>query len=167
MVESATTSAAVDARKWPTARPGDVSSIEALIRAFDEALSFEPGGFGRDLDRLRSLFLPTANVASPAPWDLATDAEGFVQFYLQAIPQIQADQAGFAERNVIKRIVSIGGVHSVYTYYTLHVPPANPETAARGVNMFHIVERRGRFWIASCVWEDESDSAPTPEDLQP
>lgn len=165
MTEPRTTAPAAGARPWPTARPQDVSSIDALLRAFDAALSFEPGGFGKNLDRLRSLFLPTANVASPAPWDLATDAEGFVQFYLQAIPQIQADQVGFAERNVIKRIVSIGGVHSVYTYYTLHVPPASPEPAARGVNMFHIVERGGRFWIASCVWEDESDSARTPADL--
>jgi hypothetical protein len=155
------------ARTWPAARPDDVVSIEALIRAFDEALSFSAGSFGKDMDRLRSLFLPTANVASPRPWNLATDAEGFVRFYLEAIVQIQADQAGFAERNTIRRIVSIGDVHSVYTYYTLHVPPANPERLAGGVNLFHIVKLRDRYWIASCVWEDESEQAPTPPDLMP
>jgi hypothetical protein len=153
-------------RAWPTARPDDVTSIEGLIRAFDAALSFPAGSFGKDMDRLRSLFLPTANVASPGPWNLATDAEGFIRFYLEAIVQIQADQAGFAERNTIKRIVSIGDVHSVYTYYTLHVPPSNPERLAGGVNLFHVVKLDGRYWIASCVWEDESEHAPTPPDLK-
>ncbi len=154
-------------REWPKADPGDVSSIEALVKAFDEALSFEPGAFGQNLDRLRSLFLPTANVVATAPWNIATDAEGFVQFLLEAIPQIEADKTGFGERNRIMRVVSIGDVHSVYTFYTLHMPPSNDEVMAQGVNMLHIVKFDGRYWIASCVWEDESETAPTPPDLIP
>lgn len=152
---------------WPQALPEDVSSIEALMRAFDECLSFEPGEFGLRIDRLRSLFLPTANVTATAPWHIATDADGFARFYLEAIPQIEGDKTGFGERNTIVRTLSIGDVHSVYTYYTLHMPPSNPEPAGQGINMFHIVRRDGRYWIASCVWEDESEAAPTPAELRP
>ena len=152
---------------WPKARPSDVASVEALIQAFDEALSFEVGQFGKQMDRLRSLFLPTANVVATEPWNIATDADGFVKFYLEAIPQIEADKTGFGERNKIMHVLTIGNVHSVYTYYTLHMPPSSEEAAGRGINMFHIVNIDGRFWIASCVWEDESETAPTPPHLIP
>jgi hypothetical protein len=161
------TSPRVSDQPWPAADPRDVASIEAIIKAFDETLSFEPGSFGKEMDRLRSLFLPTANVVATAPWNIATDVEGFVAFYLEAIPQIEADKTGFGERNQIMRTVSIGDVHSVYTFYTLHMPPSNDEPIARGVNMLHVVKFKGRYWIASCVWEDESETAQIPADLIP
>lgn len=154
-------------RAWPEARTEDVASIEALIAAFDACLSFDPGEFGVRIDRLRSLFLPTANIVAAAPWNIVTDADGFANFFMEAIPQIGADETGLCERNAIVRSLSIGDVHSIDTYYTLHMPPSNPEPMGRGVNMFHIVRVDGRYWIASCIWEDESETAPTPPELVP
>lgn len=154
-------------KAWPKARDEDVCSIEALVSAFDEALSFEAGKLDKSMARLMSLFLPTANVTSTHPWNLATDAEGFARFFVDTIPAIGGDVTGFSERNTIVRQLSIGDVHSVYTYYTLHMPPDNPEPAGKGINFLHVVKLNGRYWIASCVWEDESDNAPTPPELIP
>jgi hypothetical protein len=152
---------------WPTARPEDVSSVEALINAFDQTLQFEPGQFDGNMDRLKSLFLPNANVASTLPWSLATDATGFASFIQKTIPMMEANKIGFGECNKIMRKLSIGDVHSVYTFYTLHMPSSNETPMGQGVNMFHIVKLEGRYWIASLVWEDESEAAPTPADLRP
>lgn len=151
---------------WPKAAPDDVASIEALLQAFDECLSFEPGNYRGPGDRMLSLFLPTASIVSPGAWSLAANPSGFAGFYDAVVRQEGFDQTGFSERNEIRKVVAIGNVNSVYTWYTIHAPP-DAAPFGQGINLFHMVRQEGRFWISSLVWEDESDDAPTPPDLRP
>jgi len=151
---------------WPVPDSADVRSIESILAAFDAALTFQPGG-APDFRRLKSLFLPVGNLVCPKPWNVALDVDGFQHFVREALPKLNLDQAGFAERNQIVKRYTIGGVNAVFAYYTLHSPPTAKEAFGKGVNMFHIVEFDGKFAIASCVWEDESATAPTPAELRP
>jgi hypothetical protein len=151
---------------WPVPNAADVQSVESIIAAFDAALTFEPGG-APNYQRLKSLFLPVGNLVSPKPWNMALDVDGFLRFVREALPELKFDQTGFAERNQIVKRYTIGGVNAVFAHYTLHSPATAKDAFAQGINMFHIVEFDGKFAIASCVWEDESESAPTPADLRP
>ena len=149
---------------WPEARQSDSDSVESVIAAFDEVLSFAGHEFDFDNDRFLSLFLPTANLTSPKPWQMSLSPNEWENFFTQAVKDLGFAETGFAEKNEIRRVVTIGSVNSVYTFYTLHSPPQS-EAQGQGVNIWHIVEVDGRFAIAGLIWEDESETAPTPPEL--
>ncbi|WP_020398623.1 hypothetical protein [Kordiimonas gwangyangensis] len=150
--------------KWPDADPADVKSVEAVIAAFDDTLSFNPGAFLYNDERLRSLFVPTASILCPAPWNIQLSPLEWGGFFAQAAKDLGFTETGFAEKNHIRKLTTIGHVSSVYTFYTLHSPPAS-EAVGQGINMWHIVNLSGRHAIASLIWEDESETAVTPPEL--
>lgn len=152
---------------WPDANPEDVSSVEAVIKAFDDVLTFAPNEYAYDDKRFLSLFLPTASITSPEPWNLTINPAQWADFFKGAMKEMGLFDKGFGESNIIKKVLTIGNVSSVYTYYTLHSPATSTESFGCGVNMFHIVNLDGRFAIASLIWEDESETAPTPMFLMP
>lgn len=152
---------------WPRGRAEDGASLEALMRAFDEVLCFQPGAFNFDRERFLSLFLPTASIVSPEPWNIAVGPEGFASFIEQAVGAMGFDETGLKENNYIVQHLAIGTVHNVLTYYELLSPPDAQPPIGKGVNMWQAIELEGRFWFTSLIWEEESESAPTPADLVP
>lgn len=139
---------------WPAPDPQDVASPAALLRAWDAALTFPPGG-APDTDRLRSLFLPTASVASPsAGGGTWLDADGFAGFLVEGLRAAGWDALGFGERNALVRHDALGRLHALLTTFTIHLPADADEPAEHGVNLFHLVERDGRLAIASYAWQD-------------
>lgn len=142
---------------WPDPDPQDVASPAALLRAWDASLSFAPGAFPPDGERLRSLFLPSASVASASADDGAgawLDPTGFVAFVQRGLRELGWDRSGFGERNRLVRQETVGRIHALTTTFTVHVPAASDEPTAHGVNLFHLVEVDGRLAIASYAWHD-------------
>ena len=153
-------------QKWPDANPADVKSVESVIAAFDDALSFSAGARDHYNDeRVRSLFIPTAAITCPEPWKIQLSPPDWGDFFLGAIDELGFRETGFAEINTIRHKVTIGNVTSVYTHYTLEAPLGSPPIG-QGINMWHIVNLNGRHAIASLIWEDESETAVTPSNLK-
>ena len=95
---SAQSSANANANETPAARPADVSSMNAIIKAVYDVIS-GPKGQERDWDRMRSLFVPGARLISArAGKDGATTAHVMsVEDYIRlGGPMLQKD--GFFER---------------------------------------------------------------------
>src|SRR6476661_629821 len=145
----------------PSARPGDVDSIEHIIAAVYDVISGPAGP--RDWDRFRSYFYPgarlipsrrdekgavTARVSSPDEY--ATRAQDFFS------------KEGFFENSVANRVEEWDHIAHVWsTYESRHAKGEKP--FARGINSFQLFNDGSRWWILTIYWEQEDAAHPLPE----
>ena len=145
----------------PSARPGDVDSIEHIIAAVYDVISGPAGP--RDWDRFRSLYYPgarmvpsrrddkgtiTARVSSPDEY--ATRAQDFFS------------KEGFFENSVANRVETWDHIAHVWsTYESRHTKGEKP--FARGINSFQLFNDGSRWWILTVYWESEDANYQLPE----
>jgi hypothetical protein len=145
----------------PSARPGDVDSIEHIIAAVYDVISGPAGT--RDWNRFRSLYyagarmipsrrddkgVVTARVSSPDEY--ATRAQDFFS------------KEGFFENSVANRVESWDHIAHVWsTYESRHAKGEKP--FARGINSFQLFNDGSRWWILTVYWESEDANHPLPE----
>jgi len=145
----------------PSARPGDVDSIEHIIAAVYDVISGPAGP--RDWDRFRSLYyagarmiptrrddkgVVTARVSSPDEY--ATRAQDYFS------------KEGFFENSVANRVESWDHIAHVWsTYESRHAKGEKP--FARGINSFQLFHDGSRWWILTVYWESEDAAHPLPE----
>jgi hypothetical protein len=149
------------------AKPEDVSSIEAIVRADYECIS---GGVGAPRQWARDLTLYDAHarffvtekdektgglkVWSPT-WQEYTD-------------QMDAKivKGGFVERELAHKIYRYGNVATVFSSYEGKIT-ATGEVFGRGVNIYQVYYAGGRWWISSISWDEERAINEIPPELQP
>ena len=148
------------------ARPEDVASPEALVKADLECISGDVGvarQWGRDL----SLYDPHARFVS-AEVDPKTGALTLVH----SSPREYAERNdaglvkdGFTEHELAHRTTRFGNVASVASSYE-SVSKATGESS-RGVNIYQTYFDGKRWWILSIVWDAERPGNPIPKALLP
>ncbi|MDX9859086.1 MAG: hypothetical protein RBT76_14965 [candidate division Zixibacteria bacterium] len=146
------------------ADPNDVGSIEAIITALYESVSFEPGS-EPNWNRLRSLFLDSGRLIPRRPGALpevqSMNIEGFIT---RSEPVLRAGQflrRGFIEREITRRIERFGGIVHVWsTYQSSFADGGEPFT--RGINSIQLVYHHDRWWVLTIFWEDETPNVPLP-----
>lgn len=143
-------SAATATRPPVTARPADVASEEAIVRALYETISGPAGP--RDWDRLRSLFTPGARIvfAVTRQDGNVVFREGTVEQYVAVNGPYLAEN-GFWEREIHRRADRHGAVAQVFSTYESNDGPGT--TPERGVNSIQLVRHGGRWWIANLLTE--------------
>ena len=155
---------------WPAARrPGDGDTVEHLVASLYDVISGPAGQ--RDWDRFRSLFLPDGRIGVVRPEAPATkDAPASKGDAVFLTPDMYARRDdpyfkanGFFERSIANRLEAFGNLILVWsTYESRHaVNDSHPFT--RGINSIQIVHSRGRFWIASVLFDDERPGLTLPE----
>lgn len=147
------------------ARPGDVSTIEGIVKASYETISGgvgEPRQWGRD----RTLFDPNSRSVA-----VEVDLKTGVVTTKSMNEQEYADQSdasivknGFTERELKHVIKRYGNVATVLSSYEGTV--ASGKVVSRGVNIFQLYFDGKRWWILSMVWDDERPGNPIPAELQ-
>ena len=159
---SAQPSANAKANETPAARPADVSSMNAIIKAVYDVIS-GPKGQERDWDRMRSLFVPGARLISArAGKDGATTAHVMsVEDYIRlGGPMLQKD--GFFEREAHRTEDRYGNIAQVFsTYESRHSTDAEP--FQRGINSFQLLFDGQRWWVVTIYWQGETPSFPIPK----
>ena len=149
------------------ARPEDVASIEAIVKASYETIS---GGVGvpRQWGRDESLFDPNVRFVaverdpkSGAIVAMITTHQEFVD---------EADEStvkeGFTERELAHKIERYGNVATVLSSYE-GKNASTGKVVTRGVNIFQLYFDGKRWWILSMVWDQETPANPIPPDLLP
>ena len=145
----------------PSARPGDVDSIEHIIAAVYDVISGPAGP--RDWDRFRSLYYPGARMIPShrndkgvvtaqalSPDEYATRAQDFFS------------KEGFFENAVANRVETWDHIAHVWsTYESRHAKGEKP--FARGINSFQLLHDGSRWWILTVYWESEDATHPLPE----
>lgn len=151
------------AAKVPAPRPGDVNSIDAIMRAAYEVISGPVGP--RDWDRFRSLFLPQARFTEVGK---GPDGSTFIiswseDEFIRDAREVFAREP-FYENAIVSQPESYGGMTQVLSSYESHRSPGDPPFT-RGVNSFQLLNDGKRWWIVSIFWDSERPDNPLPARL--
>jgi hypothetical protein len=146
--------------------PSAGSSPEALIRELYSLVTFPPDT-PPDWDRVREMFLPQAVIILRTSRDSTTvfDVEGFVKDFITFVENSPAKQAGFQEKVLTLKSMVLGDIARVSVLYQAHIPRSQ-RPPQKGVDVFLLNKRHGRWWIASIVNEIPTPDRPIPEELQ-
>jgi len=141
--------------------PEDAGSLDAVIKAFYESLTF-PEGKSPDWVRYKSLFASSAvpcNRTTPGA-ELRTNLDGFLANFSGRI-QSGAIKA-FYEAEIARTTETFGRLAQVFSTYEKGLNTTDPAKFVRGINSLHLTFRDGRWWIVSIAWEDETPGNPLP-----
>ncbi|MGH7458467.1 MAG: hypothetical protein ACREKN_05185 [Longimicrobiaceae bacterium] len=149
--------------------PDDTGSIDAIVAALYRGVSFTPDG-EPEWDHLRRLFLPTARLVPPRAdgndKPVAVDVDTWLAESRQSLKSGRSSfaETGFHEEEIARGSKRYGNLAQVFSVYRARRAPGDSEVVQRGVNSIQLVKSRGRWWIASIVWEVERPEAPIPEE---
>lgn len=146
-------------------RPGDVATLDGMIRAYYEVIS-GPAGKARDWARDRTLYIKDLRFVQvdlgrdgrPAP--RITDHQQYVD--LVDLPL----KAGFFETEIHRVTQRFGPIAHVWSTYECRQAEKGPVTA-RGINSIELFWDGNRWWIANAVWTDETKENPIPKSYLP
>lgn len=145
----------------PSARPGDVDSIEHIIAAVYDVISGPAGP--RNWDRFRSLYYPGARMIPSHRNDkgvVTAQALSLDEYATRA--QDFFSKEGFFENAVANRVETWDHIAHVWsTYESRHAKGEKP--FARGINSFQLFHDGSRWWILTVYWESEDPAHPLPE----
>ncbi|HEV2385832.1 MAG TPA: hypothetical protein VGS20_01125 [Candidatus Acidoferrales bacterium] len=150
---------------WPQARPEDVRSVDAVIRATYESVS-DTTGHGRDPDRLRSLFIPQAQMID------VTYREGKPAVTVRSIAEFArlaaSRPAGTKryEREVARRTETYGNLVQVWSSNEYGAPGA-AKPAGHGINAITLTYDGTRWWIIAIEWKNETPGQAVPAKYLP
>jgi hypothetical protein len=155
------TAASDSATPAPAARPADVDSIGAILRAAYDVISGPAGP--RDWQRFRSLFAPGARLIpagrdSAGHWHLRTmSADEYAQRAGQGF-----SSHGFYEREIGRKVDTFGAVTQVFSAYASRHGADDPQPFARGINSFQLFNDGTRWYIVTIYWNAERPDLKIP-----
>jgi len=146
----------------PTSEFTDVESVDSIIRALYDAISFGAGE-QPDSNRLRSLFMPGAQLIHVKTDAVDTmDAETFIARLIQ---QIQAGVlTEFIEVELARRTEAFGNIAQVFSTFETRLVTDYRSPSARGINSIQLMRYGDRWWITNLLWDDEQSDKPTPSE---
>jgi hypothetical protein len=157
----------LDSVARPPARPADVTSPDAIIKAVYDVIS-GPAGQKRDWDRMRSLFVPNARLmpAIPRPGGGSAVRVLSVDDYIAgAGPGLERN--GFFETEIKRVSESYGNVMHLFSTYESRRLASDEKPFARGINSFQLLKDGERWWVVSIYWQQETPELPIPAKYLP
>lgn len=147
---------------WPNAKPEDVASPTAVVKASYAAISGPPGQM-LNLDRFRSLFLPSAELVSVGLKDgqAAAHARSVQEFVDMVTASVGKE--GHVEHEIAERIEVYGNIAHVWSSYESRRTPGDPQVM-RGINSIQLMNDGKRWWISGAQWQHESGENPIPSE---
>jgi hypothetical protein len=147
----------------PAARPADVSSMDAVIKAVYDAIS-GPGDQRRDWNRMRSLFVPGARlIAVHAGKDSPNVARVLsVEDYIRLAEPLMAKK-GFFERESHRTVERFGDIAQVFSTYESRYAETDATPFERGINSFQLMFDGHRWWVVTIYWQGERSDRPIPK----
>lgn len=150
----------------PAGPQEDVSTVDAIVKALYESVSFSPGR-QPDYSRLRSLFHPEARIIPPkADKNTPTvllDLESFLKRSWESVVTTGLERKGFSEREIARRVEAYGNIAHVFSTYESRNVPQDPVPVQRGINSLQIIRDSNRWWITSILWDLERPTNPIPK----
>ena len=158
----------IDTVPRPTARPQDVSSPDAIIKALYEVIS-GPAGQKRDWDRMRSLFVPNARlmpaVARPGGAGTGVIVWSVDDYINAAGPGLERN--GFFEIEIKRVSEQFGNVMHLFSTYESRRLATDEKPFARGINSIQLLKDGDRWWVVSIYWQGETPAFQIPAKYLP
>lgn len=147
---------------WPKARPEDVNSVDAIIKAFYAVPAGEKGE-SRDWDRYASLFTPDARMI-PARAD---DKGNAIAMYVTigeyvGLNKTYFEKGGFRDTEINRKVEEFGHIAHVWSTFESRHSAADAEPYVRGINSIQLLKDGDRWWIVNVFWDFEGPNATLP-----
>jgi hypothetical protein len=137
-----------------------VHSIDGIVTEMLHIISGEEGK-KRDLEALRNLFLPTAQLTVlnhtdeiPVPSETVS-----IDDFIDLMKDPYYDK-GFVEYEIGKTINEYNGMANVFQAYYVKDGDGEEE---RGITSYQLIFFDDRWWIAHVMWTGDSNGVPVPE----
>ena len=151
------------------ANPADVDSLDAIVTALYDSVSFEHG-LRPDWDRFRSLFDPTAVLVRIDPrltavpvrerTDPAVRVNSVDEYVARTTAAIDGGSlTAFTERELTRRTEVFADLAQVFSTYER---TAEAGSLKRGINSMQLVKDGARWWIVALSWTDEAEDGQLP-----
>jgi len=153
----------VDSTPRPAAKPSDVESVDAILKALYDVIS-GPAGAQRDWDRFRSLLVPNARLI-PTRSRPDGGAEAIVWSADDYVRTAGAglQRSGFFEREISRRTESYGNIlHAFSTYESRRTADLKEKPFARGINSIQLLKDGNRWWVVTIFWDSERPGNEIP-----
>ena len=158
----------------PAADPSDVESLDAIVTALYDAVSFEQGA-RPNWERFRSLFEPTAVMVRIDPrvtaiparerTEAAVRVRSIDDYVARTTAAIDSGAlSAFNERELNRRTEVFADLAHVFSTYERTVEAGE---LRRGINSMQLVKDGSRWWIVSLSWTDETDDGQLPSRYLP
>lgn len=158
----------------PLADPADVESLDAIVTALYDSVSFEQGA-RPNWQRFRSLFEPTAVMVRIDPQltavpirereQPAVRVSSIDDYVARTTAAIDSGALpAFLERELSRRTEVFADLAQVFSTYERS---ADAGELRRGINSMQLVKDGARWWIVSLSWTDEADDGPLPSRYLP
>ncbi len=147
--------------KRPKANAADVKTPESIIEAVYDVIS-GPAGEEKNLDRLRSLFLPNARLIPTGRMGEQPQYRSYlVEEYIKNDLRNLSEQ-DFYEQNIHAETEHFGDIAQVFSTYEFSRSP-DAEPLSRGISSFQLWYDGTRWWIVNLIWHTEREDTPIPE----
>ena len=145
----------------------DTKTLDAIIQAIYETVS-GPAGAERDTPRMRSLYMPGANLVRTSVTDNGRRVANVMD--VDAFLKDTADffrRDGFYEAEIARRTDLFGNIAQVFSTYETRNDPAEAVPLKRGINSIQLFNDGDRWWIVNMIWDNERDDNPMPPEYLP
>lgn len=147
----------------PDADPKDVETISTLLDALYETISGKEGE-PRDWDRFKTLWHPMANLlmvngeSSGGSRQVKLSLDDFIK-----LSSAHGKVKPFFEIEVFRKVDHVGHIAQVASTYVIKESENSKEHTVRGINFFQLYHDGTRWWIISCIWENELEGMKIPD----
>ncbi|MDH4036492.1 MAG: hypothetical protein OEX18_01055 [Candidatus Krumholzibacteria bacterium] len=143
----------------------DLTSAEGVVRELYRLVCVEPGQT-TDWDQVRALFIPQAVIVLRVSRD-ASDTftlEGWIDDFVAFNEKARVSERGFTEKIVRMDTTVFRDIASIYVLYEAAITDSErPPTV--GVDIVNLIQKDGRWWIASIVNDLPNADNPIPQQL--
>ena len=148
---------------WPKARPEDVKSVDAILAALYDVIS-GPKGQARDWNRMRSLFIPDAQLI---PSRINKDTQHVDAIVLSVDDYIARSSTtmttnGFFEHSIHNQVEQFGNIAHIWSTYESRHASTDAQPFARGINSIQLLKSGDRYYIVQILWDNETPATPIP-----
>ncbi len=147
------------------ADPSDVSTLDGLMKALYESISFVSGN-QPDFTRFRTLFRPQALIVPPKPEKASSaeviDVEIYIKNSVEKIVLSGMERKGNVFNEIARRTLSFGNIVHIFSTFESKTKREDATPIERGVYSIQIIRASHRWWIVSLMWEVERPDLPLP-----
>ena len=149
-----------------SADPSDVSTIDEIIKAFYESLSYAVGK-QPDYRRWRSLFhergIVTPSKTSKDSNTTIMDVDIFIKESVENIVITGMERKGLVQTEVARRTQAFGNIVQIFSTFEAHRSSRDLEQLPRGVYSIQLLRENHRWWIVSILEEIERPNLALPK----
>lgn len=148
------------------ADPSDVSTLDGIIKAFYESVSFSSGS-QPNFRRFRTLFHPQGMVV-PSKVDKmmpqsVLDIDSFIKNSVENIVLTGMERKGSIVGEIARRTLTFGNIAHIFSTFQTKNKQEETKPQQRGVYSIQMIRESHRWWVISLIWETERQDMPLPK----